>query len=110
MSNNRWRNNFESGSYREDWQAILNLVETLEVNDASVTSDVEELARFVKVFKYLDELLNACDPDLIPLSIWSTFNQQVANCKQNVINFESNKNITYLRKANDHLDQGDRMS
>lgn len=53
---------------------------------------------------FLDELINAADPELIPLSTWDQFNSQASACLTQINNFEHNKNIAHIQNANTHFD------
>ena len=62
------------------------------------------MARLKKVAKYIEEIINSCDPELIPQSVWDNFNNQAAECFNQISSFASNKNIGHLQNANKNAD------
>jgi hypothetical protein len=49
-------------------------------------------------------LLIASDPELVPGNIWNSFNDQAAQCLEQMNQFDRNKNIGHLVNANGYLD------
>jgi len=44
----RWIEEFENHPFREEWQAILSSLDELTIDDETIATSVEELARFKK--------------------------------------------------------------
>ncbi|WP_422410872.1 MULTISPECIES: hypothetical protein [unclassified Endozoicomonas] len=100
----RWVQQFENHTFQTVWKEIVEAVNDLSVDDETVITSVEEIARFKKVVAYLNELLKACDPELIPNSTWDNFNTQSRNCLQQINNYQSNRNVSHITNANTYLD------
>ena len=100
----RWIEQFEQHAFQAVWSAILELSDSLNVDDKTVSSSVLEVARATKVISYVDDLLKACDPELIPLQTWDSFNQQATACLNQLRAYESNRVIGHITNANSHLD------
>ncbi|MCG9732271.1 hypothetical protein L1D44_21045 [Shewanella sp. Isolate13] len=100
----RWVEHFEQHAFQSVWSAIIELSDGLDVDDKTVTSSVQEVARATKVISYVDELLKACDPELIPLQTWDSFNQQATSCLSQLRAYETNRGIGHITSANSHLD------
>lgn len=100
----RWIDNFENHAFQSVWQNIKNNMDELSAVDETVITDVKEIARLKKVVSFLDELMNAADPELVPLSTWDQFNSQASACFTQITNYEQNKNIGHIQNANTHLD------
>jgi hypothetical protein len=100
----RWVNLFRDHAFQKSWNAILELSKSLNVPDETVATNVEELARVRKVVTYINELLIASDPELVPGNIWNSFNDQAAQCLEQMNQFDRNKNIGHLVNANGYLD------
>lgn len=100
----RWNEHFENHAFQSEWSVLKSKLEEAEVDDETVLTSVQELARLKKVVKYLDELMSVLDPELVPKSTWKNFHQQCEPCKQELISFISNRNIAHLTNANNHAD------
>lgn len=100
----RWQTEFEQHPFQEKWREILEEVPSLTVDDQTVLTAVQELARVKKVVEYLREAIASVDVELVPKSIWDNFNTQCSPCLQEVANYKSNRNISHLKTANQHLD------
>lgn len=99
----RWIENFKNHAFQKVWINILDESKKITV-DATTPTDVKEVARLKKVIKYIDELLNACDPEIIPSSVWDNFNPQSTECLAQINLFNQNKNIGHLHNSNANLD------
>jgi hypothetical protein len=100
----RWQIEFEQHPFQENWRNLLEDVPQLSVDDQTVVTDVQELARLKKVVEYLREAIASIDVELVPKSIWDSFHGQCSPCRQEVANYKSNRNIGHLHNANQHLD------
>lgn len=100
----RWIEQFESHAFQNTWSALKKSLEESKVDDETVVTSVKELARLNKVIKYLDEMINGIDPELIPPGTWDNFNAQSASCVEQINNYNSNRDIAHITKANAHAD------
>ena len=99
----RWIEYFENHAFHQAWNSIMGESKNLNV-DSTTPTDVQELARLKKVVKYIDELLNACDPEIIPIGVWDNFSGQSNECLAQINLFNQNKNIGHLQNSNANLD------
>lgn len=100
----RWNEQFENHAFQNEWGALKSELKETEVDDETVLTSVQELARLKKVVTYIDGLMSVLDPELIPQSTWTSFHQQSTLCKQELMNFVVNRNVTHLINANNHAD------
>ncbi|WP_153915976.1 hypothetical protein [Shewanella sp. TC10] len=100
----RWTEQFENHPFQASWKGILEAVEEVTIDDETIVTSVEEIARLNKVVTYLNGLLKSCDPELIPISIWQNFHTQSNSCLQQINSYNSNRNIGHIINANNHLD------
>lgn len=100
----RWSDQFKTHSFRNQWNAIKNLSETIKLTDETVKTDLEELARLRKVVTFVDELLEAADPELLPQSVWNNFSSQAQGCVNELNTYVQNRNICHMQNANNNLD------
>lgn len=100
----RWQTEFEQHPFQENWRLLLEDVPTLSVDDQTVLTAVQELARLKKVVEYLREAIASIDVELVPKSVWDSFHGQCSPCRQEVANYKSNRSIGHLQNANQHLD------
>ncbi|MDO6687643.1 MULTISPECIES: coiled-coil domain-containing protein [unclassified Agarivorans] len=100
----RWTETFENHPFQTNWKGIVEIVEEVIVDDETIVTSVEEIARLNKVVVFLNSLLKSCDPELIPESTWNNFHSQSSSCLQQVNHYQSNRNIGHITNANNHLD------
>lgn len=100
----RWINNFQNHAFQIAWAQLKTNLEQSKIDDITVDTSVSELGRLKKVITYLDELINGIDVELVPIATWDQFNNQVGPCNQNIVNYNSNRNISHITNANSHAD------
>ena len=92
-----------SGTYNFSMD-IDEVIQEANVDDESIVTDVEELARLRKVYEFIDNLLKAIDPELVPLSTWVNFQKQCRPCLTEVINYSKTRNIQHIVNTNINAD------
>ncbi|KKL00286.1 hypothetical protein EIK76_00195 [Rheinheimera mesophila] len=97
---NRWQDTFKNHEFQTIWAQIVTKSESLTVDDVSVLSNVEEVARLKKVVSFISSLLDSIDPDLVPLSTWANFTNQCHPCHYEISSYISNRNIGHIVNAN----------
>lgn len=100
----RWLDLYTNHPFQAVWNALKENVATAKIDDETVLTSVKELARLKKVVAYIDGLLNSIDPELVPATTWDSFNSQVTPCNQQIVAFNSNRNIGHVQNANAHVD------
>lgn len=99
----RWIDNFSNHAFNATWKDLKDKLADSEVDETIVTN-VEELARLKKVIAFIDNTLGNLEPELVPLSLLDNFNTQSAECRNQISNYNSNKNIGYITNANSNAD------
>lgn len=100
----RWIQQFENHPFHAVWQDLLAQLKAAKVDDQTVITSVQELARLKKIITFIDKMINSIDPELIPLGTWDNFNSQATPCAQQIAVFNSNRNIGHIQNANSHAD------
>lgn len=100
----RWQEEFEQHPFQKEWESLLEESKTIEIDDQTIITSVQELARLKRALEYLDNIILSIDPELTPKSIWDSFQQQANHCLQQINHYKSNKNISHLQAANQHID------
>lgn len=100
----RWTEQFIDHPFQGVWKNIIEVSENVDTDDSTVVTSVEEVARLKKVITYLNNLLDACDPELVPESTWENFHSQSNACLQQINNYQNTRNIAHISSANTHLD------
>jgi len=100
----RWIEYFEKHPFQDTWSQILSLKDSISPDDKTIITDTTEIARLKKVVAFINELLLACDPELIPEQTWSNFSSQATACLQSILSFNSSRNIQHIIQANSNLD------
>lgn len=100
----RWQDAFEQHSFQAEWSDLIGEVSSLTVDDETVFTTVEELARLKKLLVYINQIINAIDVELTPQSTWENFAAQISPCLQQVKDYRSNRNVSHLIGANKNAD------
>jgi hypothetical protein len=100
----RWIEAFEAHDFQNSWLFVKSLLQSTSIDDETVITSVNELARLNKVVAFIDEIVNGIDPELVPMQTWDNFNKQAATCAQQVELYNSNRIIGHLISANTHAD------
>lgn len=100
----RWSDSFYNHPFQEGWKEILELEKSIHVDDETITTDLEEIARLKKVIVYVDSMLKNIDPDLIPINTWNNFHSQSNACLSQIQSFENNRDMGHIVNANSNLD------
>lgn len=100
----RWRAEFDQHPFQSTWTALLNEVPLLSVDDQTIQTSIEELARLKKVIAYLKSLIDAVDVDITPKSVWDNFQKQAEQCLVQIRTYASNRDIAHIQNANQNTD------
>lgn len=100
----RWSEQSKNHAFQVSWTALRSSLEQVELAEDSSSDEFQELARLKKVVSYLSTVLDATDPELIPLGKWDELNPHVANCSNEVLSYVANRSLGYLHNANVHAD------
>ncbi|PML16375.1 hypothetical protein [Vibrio breoganii] len=105
MAGGRWLTNFENHGFWKSWYELLDYANSSpKPNDATIVDEVSELSRLVKAIIYLNDIIDSCDPELVPIDVWANTERASAQCLIDLNSYTANKSLTYLRRANDQLD------
>lgn len=100
----RWVQEFEQSSFRSTWRNLVPQVAALDVDDQTVTTTVEELARLKKIIVFIDGIVVNADPELTPKSVWATCQGQADLLLAQVQGYASSRAPSQLISANEHAD------
>ncbi|MNF37542.1 hypothetical protein D3C84_184660 [compost metagenome] len=100
----RWIQEFDQLPFKSSWTTLLEEVEPLDVDDQTVSTTVEELARLKKALAFVDGIIANSDIELTPKSIWQNCHGQTEACLLQVRAYTSNRNAAHLVQANEHAD------
>lgn len=99
----RWIYSFSNHAFNVTWEDLKTQLQKSEV-DETITASVEELARLKKVIAFIDNALDSLEPELVPLSFLDNFNNQAAECRNEIKSYNSDKNIGHITNANNNAD------
>jgi len=100
----RWEDEFRNHPFQSFWQAIKSEVHQLTVDDMTIATNTQEVARLRKVIAYLSTVIEAVDPELVPPSTWSNFVGQAEACLQHIRAYVGNRDINHIVNANANAD------
>lgn len=100
----RWIQEFNQNPFKTLWTTLFNETEQLDVDDQTVTTTVEELARLKKVLAFVNNIITNIDLELTPKSVWANCQGQAEACLQQVRSYATVRNFGYLVQANEHAD------
>jgi hypothetical protein len=100
----RWIAVFDAHPFQDTWLSLKKALDEVVIDDVTVITSVQEVARLRKVACYLDGIISGIDPELIPPATWDSFNSQADGCARQIEAYNGNKNINHINSANDHAD------
>ena len=100
----RWSDAFNNHAFQSSWDNLKIELDKVTIDDGSVFSSVQELARLKKVISYLDGMIEGIDPEIVPMATWDNFNNHAMPCLQQILEYNSNRNIGHIQNANNHAD------
>lgn len=100
----RWQAEFDQHPFRASWQALQTEIPLLQVDDQTVQTSLDEVARLNKVIAYLSTLIDSVDVELTPKTVWDSFQQQSDQCLAQVRSYSSNRSIGHIANANANAD------
>jgi hypothetical protein len=100
----RWIQEFNQHPLNLTWKTLLEEVAPLDVDDQTVTTTVEELARLKKVLAFVDSVIVNADVELTPKSVWGNCHGQADACLQQIRAYAVSRNVGNLVQANEHAD------
>lgn len=86
------------------WPTLLTTISDLDVDDKTVTTTVEELARLNKVAFFINEIINSIDAELTPKSVLDNCASQSQACLNQVNAYITSRAASTLVQANEHAD------
>ncbi|KEA61855.1 hypothetical protein ADIMK_4002 [Marinobacterium lacunae] len=84
--------------------SLQEVIDSLTLDDETAIGPTQELERIRKAVRFLDGLMDTLDPELIPTSIWVNFSKQCDACKQQLAQYNANRNAQHIEQANNHAD------
>lgn len=100
----RWVQEFEQSSFKGAWTGLVSQVDALGVDDQTVITTVEELARLKKIVAFIDAIIKNADQELTPKAVWATCQGQADQLVSQVQAYASNRGPAHLVAANEHAD------
>ena len=99
-----WSDKFHNHPFLGVWSQLIELSHDESLVSNLDESSVQDLARLNKVLTYLDGMISKIDPELFPLSLLNTLQQQAQACFNELNAFKGNGNIAHIQNANNHID------
>lgn len=100
----RWIHEFDQHPFKAIWATLLTAIEPIGVDDQTVSTTVEELARLKKVLAFVDSIIAKADMELTPKTVWVNCQSQADACLQQVRAYETSRSVSCLVQANEHAD------
>ena len=103
----RWIKSFESHQFNISWKTLQNTLKSIDIEDITDVTTLQEIARLKKLVEYIDKYLKLIDPEInitnLPQGL-NSFNQHIVNTNNTLSQFISSKNIGYIQQSNGHID------
>lgn len=100
----RWTTQAGTPSLIEAWDLLKAGLSQAAVDDKTVVTSVEELARLKKVAAYLRSIYDSIEPDFVPLVTWTQVEEQLRACTGQVVAYNASRSISNIVQANAHAD------
>lgn len=83
------------------WKEIESLLKDINVKGLS-TDDRNEIAHSKKVVDYFSGMLDAIDPDFIPMQVLNNVINPMSYIKERLVNYVNTSNISYIKDINNN--------
>ena len=83
------------------WKEIESLLKDINVKGLS-TDDRNEIAHSKKVVAYFSGMLDAIDPDFIPMQVLNNVINPMSYIKERLVNYVNTSNISYIKDINNN--------
>lgn len=103
----RWVTSFNSHQFHSTWETLKEKLSKLNIDEITDENILQEVARLNKVIEFIDKYLKLIDPDINIsnfANILNNLNQYATSIINELNTFISNKNIAYIQRANNHID------
>ena len=103
----RWVTKFESHIFHKSFLKLLEILNKIDISEITDNNALMEISRLKKVLEYMEKYIKLIEPDINILNIDShltQMNSYFTNTYNELNNFITNHNISYLHNANSHID------
>lgn len=103
----KWTTNFNSHPFHISWEGLNTTLNSINIEDITDYNILQEIARIKKVIEYIDKYIKLIDPDINITSFTQNLNDlnlYIKDTTRELHQFISNQNLTYLQRANNHID------
>lgn len=103
----KWTTNFNSHLFHISWERLNTTLNSINIEDITDYNILQEIARIKKVIEYIDKYIKLIDPDINITSFTQNLNDlnlYIKDTTRELHQFISNQNLTYLQRANNHID------
>jgi hypothetical protein len=100
----RWTTQAGTPSLIEAWDLLKSSLAQATIDDRTIVTSVEELARLKKVAAYLRSIYDSIEPDLVPLVTWPQVEDQLRACAGQIVAYNGNRSVSHISQANAHAD------
>ena len=100
----RWSEAFTGASYQNAWKGAYQSVNDAALPDNPDANSLSEMTRLKKVVAFLEGVFDTLDPELIPENMINSVVGQAGTIKSNTDAYKGNKNLNYLKAANNAAD------
>ncbi len=95
---------FENQQFHTYWNGIKEKAEKVNIESAPIQF-LEDFARFVKVFNFIDNLFENIDPELIPKNLLDNLRNRASTCLTQISSALTSSSQSNLNSANTQLDE-----
>lgn len=104
----KWVDIFNNHTFHISFESVKEELNKISSKELLYPDQMMDLSRAKKVVNFIDSYIKLIDPDLNILNITqdlNDLNSYAISIKNEIINFNNNKNITYINNINYYLDQ-----
>lgn len=103
---NRWSEAFDNHQFHAYWQALIKVIESVQLGAEIDENIITEFSRLVKCQKLIDSILKAIDKDTFHLQTLSNAQGPIQQAQSHLTNFRNDQNnLSQIQAANNHIDQ-----
>lgn len=103
---NRYEETYRNHAVHNTLNTLMTLFENIDLADFTDEESIYELKRLGKILEITKGVLDNVAPEIVYLGNLNTLNSYLNSSYSSLSSFITNKSLSYLRAANDHLNNG----
>ena len=101
----RWTDIYNEANISENLRKAYDSIKNTKPSDETNLDEVQELSRAKKALRFINETIDAIDPELFPLDIINNLSSTSSSILHNIDNYNNGGGISPLQRLNSEIDR-----